>query len=191
MKLLLDILQGMGLSAAAGLRPFLPTLVAGGFATADIGVDYDGTAFSFLESPIFLLAIAIAMVVTFIVRAQLDTPVGNAALQGIAIGLGGLLFAATLDDRHAVWWPGLIAGLLIAALAGAAVRDLFNRVRNRLDREAAAALPIYGEAAAVLLAALSILIPPVSIIAIGFFVWLVAGGRRREGEKYAGLRILR
>jgi hypothetical protein len=25
----------------------------------------------------------------------------------------------------------------------------------------------------------------------GFFVWLLAGGRRREGEKYAGLRILR
>ena len=191
MKLLLDILQGMGLSAAAGLRPFLPTLVAGAFATADIGVDYDGTAFSFLEAPVWLLAVAIVMVVTFIVRAQLDTPVGNAALQGIAIGLGAVLFAATLDDRNAVWWPGLVAGLAIAALAGVAVRDLFGRVRGRLDAEAAAALPIYGEGVAVLLAALSILVPPVSIIAIGFLIWLLAGGRRREGEKYAGLRILR
>ena len=42
-----------------------------------------------------------------------------------------------------------------------------------------------------MLAALAILIPPISIVAIGFFVWLLAGGRRREGEKYAGLRILR
>jgi hypothetical protein len=191
MKLVIDILQGMGLAAAAGLRPFLPTLVAGAFATADVGVDYDGTAFSFLEAPVFLLAVAVVMVVTFLVRARLDTPAGNAALHGIAIGLGGLLFAATLDDRHSVWWPGLIAGLLIAALAGAAVRDLFGRVRARLDREAAAALPLYGEGVAVLLAALSILIPPVSIIAVGFLVWLLAGGRRREGEKYAGLRILR
>jgi hypothetical protein len=191
MKLLLDILQGMGLSAAAGLRPFLPTLVAGAFATADIGVDYDGTAFSFLEAPVWLLAVAIVMVVTFIVRGQLDTPVGNAALQGIAIGLGAVLFAATLDDRNAVWWPGLIAGMAIAALAGVAVRDLFVRVRGRLDAEAAAALPIYGEGVAVLLAALAILVPPVSIIAIGFLIWLLAGGRRREGEKYAGLRILR
>jgi Domain of unknown function (DUF4126) len=191
MKLVLDILQGMGLAAAAGLRPFLPTLVAGAFATADVGVDYDGTAFSFLESPIWLLAIAIAMVVTFIVRGQLDRPAGNAALQGIAIGLGGILFAATLDDNYAVWWPGLIGGLLIAALAGAAVRDLFTRVRGRLDHEAAAALPIYGEAVAVVLAALAILIPPVSIIAIGFLIWLLVGGRRREGQKYAGLRILR
>jgi hypothetical protein len=68
---------------------------------------------------------------------------------------------------------------------------LFGRVRSRLDREAAAALPIYAEGVAVVLAALSILIPPVSVIAVGFLVWLLARGRRREGEKYAGLRILR
>jgi hypothetical protein len=191
MKLLLDILQGIGLSTAAGVRPFLPTLVAGGFATADVGVDYDGTGFSFLEQPVFLLAVAIAMVVVFLLRARLDTPAGAAALSGIAIGLGGLLFAATLDDRHAVWWPGLIGGVLLAALAGAAVRDLFTRTRARLDREAAAALPVYAEAVAAVLAALSILIPPVSVIAVGFVVWLLLGGRRRQGEKYAGLRILR
>jgi hypothetical protein len=41
------------------------------------------------------------------------------------------------------------------------------------------------------IAALSILIAPVSLLALGFFVWLLAGGRRRAGEKYAGLRILR
>jgi hypothetical protein len=191
MKLILDILQGIGLAAATGVRPFLPTLAAGAFASADVGVDYDGTAFSFLESPVFLLVVALAMVVTLLLRGRLDTPSGAAALSGIGIGLGALLFAATLDDRHAVWWPGLIAGVACAALAGAAVRDLFRRTRARLDAEAAAALPVYAEGVAVVLAALSILVPPVSVLAVGFFVWLLAGGRRREGEKYAGLRILR
>jgi hypothetical protein len=191
MKLLIDILQGIGLAAAAGMRPFLPTLVAGAFATADVGVDYDHTAFSFLESPVFLVAVAVVMVVSFVLRGRLETPAGTAALQGSSIGLGALLFAATLDDRHAVWWPGLIGGVLVAGLAAAAVRDLFARVRGRLDREAATALPIYAEGVATVLAALSILIPPVSVIAVGFLVWLLAGGRRREGEKYAGLRILR
>jgi hypothetical protein len=191
MKLLLDILQGIGLSAAAGLRPFLPTLVAGGFALGDVGVDFEGTSFAFLEEPAFLLAVAVVMVVTFLLRGRLDTPAGAAVLSGIGIGLGALLFAATLDDRNEVWWPGLIAGLLIAALAGAAVRDLFMRTRARLDTEAAAALPVYAEGIAALLAALSILIPPVSVVAVGFLVWLLVGGRRREGEKYAGLRILR
>ena len=191
MKLILDILQGIGLATASGVRPFLPTLAAGALASADVGVDYDGTAFSFLESPVFLLAVALAMVVAFLLRGRLDTPAGAAALSGIGVGLGALLFAATLDDRHAVWWPGLIAGIACAALAGAAVRDLFTRTRARLDAEAAAALPIYAEGVAVVLAALSILVPPVSVLAVGFFVWLLAGGRRREGEKYAGLRILR
>src|SRR3954470_4013734 len=191
MKLLIDILQGMGLASAAGVRPFLPTLVAGAFATADVGVDFDGTEFAFLEARWFLLAVAIAMVVTFILRGRLETPAGIGALTGIAIGLGALLFAATLDDRHAVWWPGLIAGLACGALASAAVRNLFLRTRARLDREAAAALPIYAKGVAVVLAALAILVPPLSVVAVGFFVWLLAGGRRREGEKYAGLRILR
>jgi hypothetical protein len=28
-------------------------------------------------------------------------------------------------------------------------------------------------------------------IALALLIWLIAGGRRREGQKYAGLRILR
>jgi hypothetical protein len=191
MKLLLDILQGIGLSTAAGLRPFLPTLVAGGLAIGDVGVDYEGTSFAFLEEPVFLLAVAIVMVVTFLLRGRLDTAAGAAALSGIGIGLGALLFAATIDDRNDVWWPGLIAGVALAALAAAAVRDLFTRTRARLDAEAAAALPVYAEGVAAVLAALSILVPPVSVVAVGFLVWLLVRGRRREGEKYAGLRILR
>ena len=191
MKLLLDILQGVGLSAATGVRPFLPTLAAGGFAIGDVGIDFESTDFAFLEEPVFLLAVGIVMFLTLLLRGRLDTPAGAAALSGIGVGLGALLFAGTLDDRHAVWWPGLIGGLLCAMLASAAVRDLFNRTRARLDREAAAALPIYAEGVAVVLASLSILIPPVSVLAIGFFIWLLAGGRRRAGEKYAGLRILR
>ena len=85
----------------------------------------------------------------------------------------------------------LIGGLLCAALASAAVRDLFLRTRARLDREAAAALPIYAEGFALVTAGLSVLIPPVSVLFIAFFIWLRLGGRRREGEKFAGLRILR
>jgi hypothetical protein len=191
MKLIVDILQGIGLSAAAGVRPFLPTLVAGGLANADIGVDYNGTEFAFLESPVFLLAVAIAMVLSLALRGRLDTPAGQAAISGLSIGLGAILFAATLDDRHAVWWPGLIAGVLCAGLASAAVRDLFNRTRARLDDEAASALPVYAEGVAMVIAALSILLAPAALLAVGLFVWLLAGGRRREGEKYAGLRILR
>jgi uncharacterized protein DUF4126 len=190
-KLLLDILQGMGVSAAAGLRPFLPTLLVGALAADDLGVDFDGTDFSFLESPWFLLAIVVALVVTTLLRSRFETPVGEAALSGVGLGLGALLFAGTLDDRHATWWPGILAGLVCAFIAQQGARSLMTRTRARLDAEAAGALFLYAEAVALLTAGLSVLIPPISVVAIAFFIWLRLGGRRREGEKYAGLRILK
>jgi hypothetical protein len=190
-KLLLDIMQGMGVSAAAGLRPFLPTLLVGALAADDLGVDFDHTDFSFLESPWFLLAIVVALVVTTLMRTRFENAAGQAALDGIGLGLGALLFAGTLADRHGVWWPGLIGGLICAFIAQQGARSLMTRTRARLDAEAAGALFLYVEATALVCAGLSVLIPPVSVVFIVFFVWLRVGGRRREGEKYAGLRILR
>lgn len=190
-KLLLDILQGMGVSAAAGLRPFLPTLLVGALAADDLGVDFDGTDFAFLESAWFLLAVTVALVVTTLLRSRLETAAGEAAMSGVGLGLGALLFAGTLDDRHGTWWPGLLAGLLCAFIAQQGARSLVTRTRARLDAAAAGALFLYVEAVALLLAGLAVLIPPVSILAIAFFIWLRLGGRRREGEKFAGLRILR
>jgi hypothetical protein len=190
-KLVLDICQGMGVSAAAGLRPFLPTLLVGALAADDLGIDFDGTDFAFLESAWFLLAMAAALVVTTLLRTRLETPTGEAALGGVGLGLGALLFAGTLDDRYSTWWPGIIGGLLCALIAQQGARSLLTRTRARLDAEAAGALFLYVEAAALLLAGLAVLIPPISVLAIGFFLWLRLGGRRREGEKHAGLRILR
>jgi hypothetical protein len=189
-KLLLDILQGMGVSTAAGVRPFLPTLLVGALAADDLGVDFDHTDFAFLESPWFLVAIAAALVVTTVLRARFETPAGEAALGGIGMGLGALLFAGTLADHYSTWWPGIIGGLVCALIAQQGTRSLLTRTRARLDA-AAAALFLYADAAALLISGLSVLIPPVSVLAIGFFIWLRLGGRRREGEKHAGLRILR
>jgi hypothetical protein len=190
-KLLLDILQGMGVSAAAGLRPFLPTLLVGALAADNLGVDFDHTDFAFLESPWFLLALVVAIVITTLWRSRFETPAGEAALGGIGMGLGALLFAGTLDDHYATWWPGIIGGLVCALIAQQGARSLLTRTRARLDAEAAGALFLYAEAAALLIAGLAVLIPPSSLVALVFFLWLRLGGRRREGEKFAGLRILK
>ena len=195
MKLVLDILQGLGLASATGLRPFLPALLAGGLAADNLGVDFDHTSFSFLESPWWLLVLAVALVASLFARRALETPAGDAALSGIGIGLGALLCAGSIDDRHATWWYGLIVGAAAALLAGTVTRSLFARVRARFasanDEAAAAALPFYGEAAGLVVAGASVLFPPLAIVAIGFLVALLVTGRRREGQKYAGLRILR
>ncbi|MBA3233006.1 MAG: hypothetical protein H0T17_03510, partial [Propionibacteriales bacterium] len=55
----------------------------------------------------------------------------------------------------------------------------------------AGALPVYAEGVALAAAGLSILFPPLALLVVGGLVWLMSGGRRRAGEKYAGLRILR
>jgi Domain of unknown function (DUF4126) len=195
MKLALDILQGLGLASAAGLRPFLPALLAGALASGDVGLDFDGTQFAFLESPIWLLALVIALIASVFLRPLLEQPAGEAALSGIGIGLGALLCAASIDDRHATWWYGLIIGALVAYLASTVSRAIFGRVRARFasagDSQAAAALPFYGEATGLVVAGASILFPPLALVAVGFLVALLITGRRRGDQKYAGLRILR
>ena len=80
---------------------------------------------------------------------------------------------------------------MCAAVGIAATQPLFARVRARLDPEAAGALPLYAEGGAAVSAGLSVIAPPVGLIVLVFLVWLLVAGRRREGEKYAGLRILR
>jgi uncharacterized membrane protein YgdD (TMEM256/DUF423 family) len=193
MKLVLDILQGAGLAAACGLRPFLPALLAGALASDNLGVDFSHTDYAFLESTTFLLILAVALVVSFLTlrRAEAQDGAVAAAMSGIGMGLGALLFAGSLADNGYTSWPGLIGGIACAALANASVRNLFARVRPRLDPAARAALPLYADGGGLALAGLSVLAPPVSILALAFLAWLLVGGRRRTGEKYAGLRILR
>lgn len=191
-KLLLDILQGLGLAQAAGIRPFLPALVAGGAARADLLVDFEGGPFAFMENPWWLAGLAAAALVALVMRNEITrhAPL-TAAFQGLALGMGALLFSAVLAGDDYTWWPGIPAGLAGAWLSMTAMQDLFDRAGTRLDEQARAHLPVYGEAIAVALAALSIVAPPVALVSAGFFAWLIIGGRRRRGEKHAGLRVLR
>ncbi len=192
MRLLIDILQGAGLAGAAGIRPFLPALVAGALATADFGIDYEGTPFAFLEAPGWLLALVLAVIAAAVAqRRGAPERILDSSLAGMGIGLGALMCAGALADHDFIWWPGLLGGALSAALAGAATQSLVRRTRARLDDEARAALPVYLEGAGVLLAALAVVAAPVTVVALGFFAEFLRRSRRREGEKYAGLRILR
>lgn len=195
MKLFLDICQGLGLGAASGIRPFLPAILTGLLAAGDVGVDFDGTHYAFLESPLWIAGVAVVMVLTFVLARRGEPTSLDAAIGGLAIGLAALLFAGSLADhgRESAGWTvlGLLGGALAAALGNAAVRDLAVRTAQRLDAAARRALPLWFEGVAVVLAALSIALPPVSLVAIPFLVWLLLGGRRREGGKYAGLRVLR
>jgi hypothetical protein len=193
--LFLDICQGLGLGAAAGIRPFLPAVVAGVYAQANWGVDFDGTSYAFLESPVWIACVVVLMVLTFVLRREGGDGPTDAAIGGVGIGIGALLFAGTLADHghDSTGWAilGLLAGAACALLGQAAYRSLQGRTAQRLDAQARRALPLWFDGVALVLAALAVALPPVSLIALPALAWLLLGGNRRDGGRYAGLRILK
>jgi len=196
MHLVFDIFQGIGVAAAVGIRPFLPALVAGGLAAGDVEIHFTHTGYSFLQSGPFLLALALLAVALVVAERRLaarrlEGGPGALLLAAAAVALGALFFAASLCRGHYAVWPGIIGGAVCAVVGILATRPLFSRVRARLDDSAAGAVPLYAEAIGILLAGLSVVAPPVGVIGLALLLWLLFAGRRREGQKYAGLRILR
>jgi Domain of unknown function (DUF4126) len=188
---------GLGLGVTAGLRPFLPALLAGALASGGaLGLGFAHSGYSFLQAGWWLVALTVALVAAYLLQLRLgaerfqDGPLG-AALAGVGIGLGALLFAGTLGEHGDASWPGLIGGAAAAVIGQGAIRPLLARTRARLpDRGAREALTIYVDMAALLLAGATALLHPLGYVVLALFLWLVFSARRRSGEKYAGLRIL-
>ena len=196
MHLVFDIFQGIGMAAAVGIRPFLPTLVIGGLAAGDIQIDFAHSGYSFLQGALFLLIMVIGVVLLALTerrafREALSNRMLTYALAAASLVIGALLFGGSLARGHYLAWPGLVGGVICAAVGVLATQPLLTRVRARLDAQAAATLPLVTEAAAVLAAMLSVLLPPVGVIVLGGLLWLLVAGRGRSEQKYAGLRILR
>jgi hypothetical protein len=197
---------GAGLAAACGLRPFLPVLLAGALAgSSALGVSFAHDPFRFAQSDWWLLLVVVALLLAYAGQlllggsaiadpaAERSRPEPlSATLAGLGLGSGALLFAGTLAAHGDAWWPGLLGGLVVAALAQRAVGPVFAGARTRLpDRAAREALSLYLDAASLLLAALVALLHPLGYVAIALIAWFVWRQRARAGEKYAGLRILR
>src|SRR5215210_1507724 len=122
MDFILDLLQGAGLAAAIGIRPLLPVLLAGALASADLGLDFGGTDFGFLEAWPFLLAVLVLVLALDLVARRTGRDAADRApliyvLLAVALVLGGLEAAGSVADRSAEWWVGVIVGLACAALA--------------------------------------------------------------------------
>jgi hypothetical protein len=207
---------GLGLAVACGLRPFLPLLLAGALGSAGaLGVAFTHDPYRFLQSNWWLLAVTLALVFAYVLQLTLglsptldststsgSTPTSTsgaarpdplaATLAGLGLGAGALLFAGTLAAHGEVWWPGLVGGLLAAALAQRASGPVIARARLRLpDRAAREALTVYLDAVSLLLATLVALLHPLGYVAIALLAWFLWRVRARADDKHAGLRILR
>ena len=122
-----------------------------------------------------------AIVLALLERRRIESESLTVVLGAISVAIGALVFAGALDHDHYTDWPGLVAGVVCAVVGILATRPLLLRVRARLDPEASAAVPLYAEGFGVLLAALSVVAPPVGPIAFVFL--LVAADRRPPARR--------
>jgi hypothetical protein len=195
--LLFDIFQGIGIAAAAGIRPFLPGLAAGLLALANVQIHFDHTKFDFIQKGPFLIILAVLAVILIALEASkrgtdVDTGPGSWLSAAFGAAVGALVFAGVLRHSGYAWWPGLIGGVVCAGIGFFAVRPFLVRLRSRLDAEAASlGVPLIAESSALGVAALSALLPPAGIVLTVAIVVLWFLGRNRGDQKYAGLRILR
>ena len=141
MDFVFDLLQGAGIAAAIGIRPFLPVLLVGALAAGDLGIDFDGTDFAFLEqAPLLRDRRAAARGLDLRrpprgARARSSGRRGRYLLATFAVVHRALLFAAgaMADDGDEHRGRGRSSATLCAALGYVVARDLLTRVRKRLD----------------------------------------------------------
>jgi hypothetical protein len=196
--LFLAISQGTGLALATGVRPFLPPLVAGALARGDVGLDFNGSDYSFLESiPFLAVMVAIALAATAWERRGRGRALAL-SVAAVAMVLGALEFAGSLAGEGHRPAAGLAAGAAAALLAYLASTLFLGRARERLvarerpaHQPADSAFNLIGDVAAVCLTLAAIFVPPASYLALLFFAWVLIQARQREARKYEGLRILR
>ncbi len=103
------------------------------------------------------------------------------------------MFAGALEDENYFGTTGIVPGMICALLGFLAARAFFGGAAQRLEArsESAGTIRMLGDLSAIALAALAVLVPPVSYLAVAFCIWVLLARRRREGQKYEGLRILR
>jgi len=199
------ICQGLGLALAIGIGGALAALFVSMMGTLEAGIDPDGTDFGFITATWFLVTLLAITVLTVFARGRENARLVIVVLLAAA---GALAFAASLAEEGDTAWPGLVAGALAAGAAALVSTDILEGALRRAkgagarrssdanatdDKAADAAnvLIVAFAAAGIVLAALALFVPPVSLVAAIALIALALGRRRKAGEKYEGLRILR
>ncbi len=136
--------------------------------------------------------IGLALAAGAIIGAVLRLAGPGAALAAVA---GAVAFALSLSGNDHAAWPGIPAGAVVGALGFLVARGITAgaTARAQASEQGGSAVAIAGTVAlaAVAIAVLATLLPPISLALLVAFVWMAAGQRRRASRKYEGLRILR
>jgi hypothetical protein len=197
-----DIGQGAGLSSTSGARPILAVVATGVLAHADVGINFTGTDWSWMESWVFLGILAVLYISFWVMdragKSALIRPGGRATEDGppyrlMCAAAGALLFAGSLASGGETDWPGLVAGAVIGFIGYLALGRLFMRANQRVlaANDPGVVLGLGRDLLVVALTVVCVLLDPIGYVVLVASLILLAQSRRREGEKYEGLRILR
>ena len=140
------------------------------------------------------LAIAAGLIVGVVVPPIMPS---WGAIAGAA-PLGVLAFVAVLSAEDEPLWPALPLGLIGAGFAATVSRDVAAGATRRergsieeLEARTPSGLTALVVLAAVVVAGLSVFVPPLSPVVFFALAWLWLSRRRRSERKHEGLRVLR
>ena len=114
--------------------------------------------------------------------------IGTILLVTAIVG-GAILFGISLAAEDHPAWPGWPLGAALAGASFLVVRYFAEGAARRAEGGGFTSAVI--ALGALVLAGLSILLPPIGLVALVALLGLAAGRRRRAARKYAGLRTLR
>ena len=170
-------------------------------ARADAGIDLEGTDFSWMESWIFIGVLAALFIGAWLIDRSKSNlmrrggrdPEADPSYPLLCAAAGALVFTASLAAGDETAWPGLVGGALLGFVGYLAFARLFMRANRRLAAagDPGTLLGLGRDSLTVGLCVLVILADVAGYLVVLAALVLLMTARRREGEKYEGLRILR
>jgi hypothetical protein len=140
------------------------------------------------------LAIAVGLILG-VVMPSVMPPWG--AIAGAA-PLGVIAAGAALNGADEAFWPALPVGVIGAGLAAVVTRDVAAGAIRRESGEltgaqvqAPSGITVIVVVAAVVVAGLSLVVEPLSLLVLAALAWLWFARRQRAQRKHEGLRVLR
>lgn len=195
MDLFLAICQGLGLALAIGIGGAVAVLFVSFMGSIEAGIDPGATDYEFITATWFLVTLLAIVVLAILARGR---DLARLPIVALLAAAGAIIFAASLAEEGETAWPGLVAGAIVTALAAIVAADVLDGAIARAKAagteqadDAANTLIISFVFGGIVIAALALFVPPVSIVVALVLLAVAIGRRRKSGEKYEGLRILR
>jgi hypothetical protein len=140
------------------------------------------------------LAIAIGLIIGVVVPPIM--PAWGAVVG--ATPLGVLAAGAALNGADEALWPALPVGVVGAGLAAVVARDVASGAARRqqdgltaANAQAPSGVTAIVVLAAAVIAAVSLVLKPFSLVVLLALIWLWISRRRQAERKHEGLRVLR